>query len=96
MGIKMEQDNLSTKTNTMTTEISIDATRNRIGFDVEYTIPTAEHEDKEYSVFIKHTDLRQHVINWDLSDDIDPKVWIANNQDYAISHFITHNVKTHK
>ena len=97
MGIKMEQDNLSTKTNTMTTtEISIDATRSRIGFDVEYTIPTAEHEDKEYSVFIKHTDLRQHVINWDLSDDIDPKVWIANNQDYAISHFITHNVKTHK
>jgi hypothetical protein len=97
MGIKMEQDNLTTKTNTMTTtEISIDATRSRIGFDVEYTIPTAEHEDKEYSVFIKHTDLRQHVIDWDLSDDIDPKVWMANNQNYAISHFITHNVKTHK
>jgi hypothetical protein len=108
MGIKMEQDNLSTKTNTMTTtEISIDATRSRIGFDVEYTIPTAEHEDKEYSVFIKHTDLRQHVLDWDLNGiynrtdaaawiSLDLETWIKINQDYAISHFITHNVKTHK
>ena len=108
MGIKMEQDNLTTKTNTMTTtEISIDATRSRIGFDVEYTIPTAEHEDKEYSVFIKHTDLRQHVLDWDLNGiynrtdaaawiSLDLETWIKINQDYAISHFITHNVKTHK
>jgi hypothetical protein len=107
MGIKMEQDNLTTKTNKMTTEISIDATRNRIGFDVEYTIPTAEHEDKEYSVFIKHTDLRQHVLDWDLNGiynrtdtaawiSLDLETWIKINQDYAISHFITHNVKTHK
>ena len=107
MGIKMEQDNLTTKTNTMTTtEISIDATRSRIGFDVEYTIPTAEHEDKEYSVFIKHTDLRQHVLDWDLNGiyntdvaawiSLDLETWITDNQDYAISHYITHNVKTHK
>lgn len=91
----------------MTTEINIDATRSRIGFNVEYTIDTAEHEDKEYSVFIKHTDLRQHVTDYELNkkliypsytetieQDIDS--WIANNQDYAISHYITNNVKNHK
>jgi hypothetical protein len=90
-----------------TTEINIDATRNRIGFDVEYTIPTAEHEDMLYSVFIKHTDLRQHVIDYQLYEYKDHTTkgeiiklgfdtWITENQDYAISHYITHNVKTHK
>ena len=76
---------------------NISSTHN--GYQVDFTHVQTETEDYK---FVKYTDLKEHVTDWNLNamhdfpeyGDITPldyATWLKENETFAIEHYLTNN-----